>query len=110
VLAASNVGLSQESEGVVYPGELGGLAYLPLAVLIGTFPDGLPTVLCQRLVCIGCVHQLGSYPGFCDFLVSVYPVIYIPGALDQGSIGFPDPDHSLIGSIDSVAAQFGELP
>ena len=110
MLASSNIGLSQESEGIVYMDELGGLAYLPLVVFIGTLQDGLPNVQCQHLVCVGCVRQLGSYPGFCDFLVSVYPVIYVPSAFSQGLIGFLDSDHSLIGFIDCVAAQFGELP
>jgi len=109
VLASSNIGLSKESEGVIYAGELGGLVYLLLVVFNGMFQDGLPNVLRQCLVCVGCVRQLGSYSGFCDFLVSVYPVIYIPGTLSQGLICFLDSDHSLIGLIDRVAVQFGEL-
>ena len=56
VLASSNVGLSQESKGVVYMGELGGLVYLPLVVFVGMFQDGLPNILCQRLVCVGYVR------------------------------------------------------
>ena len=72
MLASTNVSLSQEGKGVIYADELGGLAYLPLVVFVGSFQDGLPHVLRQCLVSIGCVRQLGSYPGFCDFLVSVY--------------------------------------
>jgi len=74
-----------------------------LIVFVGTFQDGLPNVLYQRLVHIGGVHQLGPYPGFCDSFVSVQPVIYVPCALSQGLIGFLDSDHPLIGFIDRVA-------
>jgi len=104
MLASSNVGLSQESESVVQAGELGGLAYLPLVVFVGSFQDGLPHVLCQRLIGISCVRQLGLYPDFCDFFVSVYLVIYVPGALSQGVIGLLDSDDSLIGFINRVTA------
>jgi len=110
MLALSSVGLSQESESVVYVGELGGLAYLPLVVFVGSFQDGLPHILHQRLIGIGCVHQLGSYPGFYDFPVSVYSVIYVPGAFSQGVVGLLDSDYSLIGFVDRVAAQLRELP
>jgi len=96
VLASDGIGFCQEGEAIVHAGELGGLAYLSLSVFVGTFQDSLPNVLCQRLVRVGGVGQLGSYPGFCDFLVSVHPVIYVPCALCQGFIGFLDSDHSLI--------------
>jgi len=104
VLASSGIGLRQESEGIVYAGELGGLAYLSPIVFVGTFQDSLPNVLCQRLVRVGGVCQLGSYPDFCDFLVSVHPVIYVPCALSKGLIGLLDSDHPLIDFIDHIAA------
>ena len=110
MLASSNVGLGQEGEGAVYARELGGLAYLPLVVFVGMFQDGLPNVVCQHLICVGRVCELGSYPGCCDLLVSIYPVIYIPGPLSQGPIDFLDLDHPSIGLIDRVAVQLYELP
>ena len=110
MLASSGVSLCQKSKGNVHASELGGLAYLLLFVFVGTFQDGLPNVLYQCLVRIGGICQLGSYPGFCDFLVSVHPVIYVSCAISQDLIGFLDSDHPLISFVDRVAAQFSELP
>jgi len=110
VLASSNIGLSQEGEGIVYASELGGLAYLLLVDFVGMFQDGLPHVLCQCLICVGHIHWLGSYPGFCNLLVNIYPVIYVPGPLSKGPLGFLDSDHPSIGLIDRVAAQLCEPP
>ena len=41
MLASGGVGLVQEGESVIYPGELGGLAYLPLVVFTGSLQNGL---------------------------------------------------------------------
>jgi len=110
MLASGGVGLVQEGKGVVYPSELGSLVYLPLVVFAGSFRDELPDIVPECLVGVGCVCQLAAYPYFCDFFVSVYSVIYVPGTLRQCFIGFFDLLHSLIGSVDHVAAQLSKLP
>ena len=97
------VGFGQEGEGIIYAGELGGLPYLPLVIVVGSFLDGWPDVLRERLVGVCCDRQLAAYPGFCDRFVSMYPVVYIPGAFGQGSVGFFDSLHSLIGFVDRIA-------
>jgi len=63
----------------------------------------------KHLVGVGCVCQLTAYPCFCDFFVSVYSVIYVPDALRQCFIDLFDLLHPLVGSVDHVAAQLGEL-
>ena len=104
MLASGSVGFGQECEGVVYAGDLHGLAYLPLVILAGSFHYSLPDVLREHLVGIGGAGQFTVHPGFCDFLVSVYPVIYEPSAFGQGLVGFLDSLHSLVGFVDRVAA------
>jgi len=88
VLASGRVGFSKKYKGIFDPGELGCLAYLLLVVLIGSFQNGLPYVMRECLISIYGVAQLGANPGFCDFLVSVYSVIYVPCAFCQCSVGF----------------------
>ena len=109
MLASGGVGFAQEVEGIIYPSELGSLAYLPLVVFTGSFQNGLPHVMCERLVGIECICQLAAYPGFCDFFVSIYPAIYVPGAFCQCSIGLFDLLHLLICPVDRVAIQLTEL-
>jgi len=104
MLASGHVGFGEKCEGVVDPGELGCLAYLSLVVLVGSFQNGLPYVMRERLISVCGIGQLGANPTFCDFFVSVYSVIYVPGAFRQNSVGLFDSLHSLIGSIDRVAA------
>jgi len=104
MLASGRVGFGEECEGVVDPGELGCLAYLPLVVFVGSFQDGLPYVMHERLISIWGIGQLGTNPSLCNLLISVYSVIYVPSAFCQGSVGLFDSLHSLIGSIDRVAA------
>ena len=104
MLALDGVGFGKEGESVVYPSVLGGLAYLPLVVLIRSLENGLPDILHEGLVGVVFVCQYAAYPCFCDFFVSVYSVIYVPGALHQCPISFLDSLHSLIGSIYGAAA------
>jgi len=103
MLASGSIGLIQEGEGFVHRSELGSLAYLPLVVFVGSFLNGLPHVVRECLVGIGCVCQLTAYPYFCNLFISVYLVIYISGTLHQHLIGFFDLLHLLIGSVDRVA-------
>jgi len=109
MLASGSVGFSEECEGMVDSGELGCLAYMPLVVLVGSFQNGLPYVIRERLISVCGVGQLGVNPGFCDFFVSVYSVICILGAFCQCSVGLLDSLHSLVGPVDHVATQLGEL-
>jgi len=104
VLASGSIGLSKERKGVVDLGELGCLGYLSLVVLVGSFQNGLPYVMRERLISVCGIGQLGANPGFCDFFVSVYAVIYVPCTFRQCSVGFFNSLHSLIGPIDRVAA------
>jgi len=104
MLASGRIGFGEECEGVVDPGELGCLAYLSLVVFVGSFQNALPYVLRERLISVCGIGQFGMNPSFCDFFVSVYSVIYVPGSFCQSSVGFFDPLHSLIGSIDPIAA------
>ena len=110
MLASGRVCFRKERQGVVYAGELGRLAYLSLVVLVGPFQNGMPYIMRERLIRVCSVGQLGADPGFCDFFVSVSSVIYIPCSFCQGSVGFFDSLHSLIGSVDRIAAQLCELP
>ena len=109
MLASGSVGFGQQDKGVVHAGELGSLAHLPLVVFLGLIQDGLPNVLREGLVGVHCVRQLAANPYFCDFLVSVNSVIYILGPFSQRLIGFLNLPHPLIGPIDHVATQLGEL-
>jgi len=110
VLASGSVSLYQVGKSIVHAGELGSLAYLPLFVFLGSIQDDLPNVLREGLVGIRCIRQLAANPCFCDFLVSVDSVIYIPDPFGQHLLGFLDLLYSLIGPIDRIAAQLGELP
>jgi len=101
MLASGSVGFGEECEGVVDSGELGCLAYLPLVVLVGSFQNGLPYVMRERLISLCSICQLSANPDFCDFFVSVYPVIYVPGAFWQCSVDLLDSLHSL--SVMSIA-------
>ena len=109
MLASGSVGFGKEYEGVVDSGELGCLAYLLLVVLVGSFQNGLPYVMRERLISVCGIGQLGANQSFCDFFVSVYSVIYVPGAFCQCLVGLLDSLHSLVGPVDRVAAQLGEL-
>jgi len=109
MLASGSVGFSEECEGIIDLGELGCLAYLPLVVLVGSFQNGLLYVIRERLISVCGIDQLGANPSFCDFFVSVYSVIYVPGAFCQCSVGLLDSLHSLVGPVDRVAAQLGKL-
>jgi len=62
MLASGGVSFIQEGEGVVYPSELGILAYLPLVVFARSFQDGLPDVVRTYLVGVGCVCQFAANP------------------------------------------------
>ena len=104
MLASISIGLGEERTGVIDPGELGCLAYPSLVVLVGSFQNCLPYVIRERLIGVCGAGQLGATPGFCDFFVSMYSVIYIPCALCQCPVDFFDSLHSLIGPIDRVAA------
>ena len=104
MLASGSVGFGQEGESVVYAGELGSLTFLPLVVLVRSLENSLPDILHEGLVGIGCVCQFAAYPRFCNFFVSIYSVIYVPGTLRQRPICFLDSLHLLIGSIYGAAA------
>ena len=104
MLTSGRIGFGEKCKGVIDPGELGCLAYLLLVVFVGSFQNGLPYVMRERLISVCSIGQLGTNPSFCDFFVSVYSVIYVPGAFCQSSVGFFDPLHWLISSIDSVTA------
>ena len=103
MLTSDGVGFGQEGQSIVYPGELGGLTYLPLVGFVRSLENGLPDILGEGLVGVGCICQFAMYPRFCDFFVSVYLVIYVPGALHQCLICFLDSLHLLIGSIYRAA-------
>jgi len=104
MLALGSVGFGKECEGVVDSGELGCLAYLPLVVLVSSFQNGLPYVMREHLISVCGIGQLSENPGFCDFFVSVYSVIYVPGAFCQSSVGLLDSLHLLVSPVDCVAA------
>jgi len=62
MLALGSIGLGEEREGVVDPGELGCLAYLSLVVLVGSFQNGLPYVMREPLVSVCGIGQLSANP------------------------------------------------
>jgi len=109
MLASGSIGFGEKCKGIIDLGELGCLAYLLLVVLVGSFQNGLPYVMRERLVSVCGIGQLGANPSFCNFFVSVDSVIYVPRAFSQCSVGLLDSWHSLVGPIDHVAAQLGEL-
>jgi len=50
MLILGRVSFRQKGQGIVYPGQLSGLAYLPLVGLVGSLDDGLPDISGERLV------------------------------------------------------------
>jgi len=55
VLTPHGVGFGQEGQAIVYPDKLGSLTYLPLVVFLHSLNDGLPHILRESLVRVGCV-------------------------------------------------------
>ena len=110
MLVSDRVSFPQEGQCVGYLGQLSGLTYLQFVGLIGVFDDRLPHVSGQGLVCVCHGQQFAAYPFFGYFLISVYSVIYIPGAFCQRLVGLLNRLYPLIVLVDGVAAQLGELP
>jgi len=108
VLVPGFVGFHQKGQGIVDPGQLSGLAHLSLVGLVGPLDDGLPDVSGERLIRVCRFRQLATYPFFCDFLISVDSVIYVPSAFRQGLIGLFNLPRSTVGSVIGVTTQLRE--
>ena len=110
MLTLGGIDLGQEGKDIVYVEELSGLADLLLVILLGAFHHSLPDVLGKHLVGVSCICQFAVSSGFCDFFVSMYSVIYVPGALCQSLVSFLDLPYSSVCPINCVAAHLSELP
>jgi len=80
VLISGRVGFRQKGQGVVYPCQLGGLAYLSFVGLVGVLEDSLSDITGEGLVRVCGIQELTAYPFFCYLLISVDTVIYVPSA------------------------------
>ena len=76
---------------------------------LGSFDNGSPDILRERLVCRSRACQLASYPISCDFFISTKAVIYIPGSFRQLLVSLLDLSDFLIIVVDRIPAEADQL-
>jgi len=76
---------------------------------LGSFDNGSPDILRERLVCCSRACQLASDPFSCDLFISAEAVIYIPGSFRQLQVSLLDLSDFLIIVVDRIPAEPDQL-